>query len=230
MLYRNLIRKYYSEAGDDGADAGGSGATTKTYTEAEVAELVAGLKQNNAQLLAEKKETARQKKEADDARMLAEQERAKKSGELEQFEQALRSSFEKEKGELSSKLEALSARVVGESKKAVLGGFATEFLTPESLDIIAQLVKVEFDGNDVKTQFTDFAGKVVTTDPVEFKKWMAKHPAISHLMRSTLSSGGGASGSKSSGGATDFASMSLTEKSRLANENPKLYAQLSAKN
>ena len=77
MLYRNMIRKYYSEAGADGADAGGQGAQTKTYTEAEVAELVAGLKRNNEQLLDEKKEAARQRKEAEEARILSEQERAK---------------------------------------------------------------------------------------------------------------------------------------------------------
>ena len=49
----------------------------KTYTEAEVAELVAGLKSNTEKLLAEKKEAARKAKEAEDARLLAEQEQAR---------------------------------------------------------------------------------------------------------------------------------------------------------
>ena len=43
MLYRNMTRKYYSEAGADGADAGGQGEQPKTYTEAEVSDGVAGL-------------------------------------------------------------------------------------------------------------------------------------------------------------------------------------------
>ena len=56
--------------------------SAKTYTETEVNELVAGLKKNNEALLAEKKEAARIAKEAKDAQILADQERAKKDGDL----------------------------------------------------------------------------------------------------------------------------------------------------
>ena len=110
-----------------------------------------------------------------------------------------RGEFEKEKGALTGKLTALESRVLGESKKAVLGGFTGDFIAPESVDLVAQLVKTELDGDQVKTQFTDFAGNVITTDPAEFKKWMAKHPAISHLMKADAASGGGAAGGKGSG-------------------------------
>ena len=58
---------------------------------------------------------------------------------------------------------------------------------------------MRFQDSQVKTQFTDFAGNVITTDPAEFKKWMAKHPAISHLMKADAASGGGAAGGKGSG-------------------------------
>jgi len=94
-------------------------------------------------------------------------------------------------------------KVVGESKRATLSAFTGDFIAPESLDLISQLVKTEFDGTDVKTQFTDFQGNVITTDAAEFKKWMAKHPAISHLMKADGASGGGAIGAKNnaSGGA-----------------------------
>ena len=112
----------------------------------------------------------------------------------------MRGEFEKERGGLTTKLEALTNRVVGESKKAVLSSFSGDFIAPESIDLIGQLVKTEFDGENVKTQYTDFSGNVITTDAAEFKKWMSNHPAISHLMKADAASGGGAIGSKSTGG------------------------------
>lgn len=229
MLYRNMFNKYYAEA-DDGTGAGGAGnetVTAKTYTQAEVDELTKGLKESRDTLLSEKKTVAQKAKEAEEARLALELESAKKLGELDTFEKTLRAGFDKEKGELSTTLEALKGKVVGESKRATLSAFTGDFITPESLDLISQLVKTEFDGTDVKTQFTDFQGNVITTDAAEFKKWMAKHPAISHLMKADGASGGGAIGGKQGARGTSFADMSLTEKSKLANENPTLYAQMS---
>ena len=203
MLFRNMWNKYYEEAGQDGAAGGGAGAgdTPKTYTQAEVEALINertnGLRQQRDSLMDEKKNAQR---EADLMRMETEKENAKKTGRLEEFEKSLRSAFEKEKEPLVAKLTALESRVLGESKKAILGGFAADFLTPESIDVIGQLVKTELDGDTIKTQFTDFAGNVITTDPAEFKKWMAKHPAISHLMKADAASGGGAMGGKNSSG------------------------------
>lgn len=231
MLFRNMMLKYHAEAGEDGEDGGAGGpadtSTVKTYTQAEVDAMVGGLKAKADELLAEKKAVSNKAKEEAAARLLAEQEAAKKSGSLEQLEQSLRGQFDKEKGELSSKLEALTSRVLGESKKAVLGSFTSEFLVPESVDIISQLVKTEFDGTDVKTQFTDFSGRVITTDSVEFKKWMANHPSISGLMKADAASGGGAPGSKGASVVKTFAQMTLTERAQLANSDPAQYARLS---
>ena len=228
MLRRNMFMKHYNEASPEGGD--GSGAPSepiKTYTQAEVDEMTKGLKESRDTLLTEKKQASLAAKEAEAAKLLAEQENAKKSGELDKFEASLRGEFDKERGGLTTKLEALTNRVVGESKKAVLSSFSSDFIAPESIDLIGQLVKTEFDGENVKTQYTDFSGNVITTDAAEFKKWMSNHPAISHLMKADAASGGGATGGKTSGGAANFSTMSLTERSRLANENPKLYAQLS---
>ena len=203
MLFRNMWNKYHEEAGADGAAGGGAGAgdTPKTYTQAEVEALINertnGLRQQRDSLMDEKKNAQR---EADLMRMETEKENAKKTGRLEEFEKSLRSAFEKEKEPLVAKLTALESRVLGESKKAILGGFVADFIAPESVDVIGQLVKTELDGDTIKTQFTDFAGNVITTDPAEFKKWMAKHPAISHLMKADAASGGGAMGGKNSSG------------------------------
>lgn len=206
MLFRNMWNKYYEEAGQDGAAGGGAGAgdTPKTYTQAEVEALINertnGLKSKVDELLSEKKSAAQKAKEAEQARIAAEQAAARQSGELDKFEQSLRGEFAKEKEPLVAKLTALESRVLGESKKAILGGFVADFIAPESVDVIGQLVKTELDGDNIKTQFTDFAGNVITTDPAEFKKWMAKHPAISHLIKADAASGGGAMGGKNSSG------------------------------
>lgn len=89
------------------------------------------------------------------------------------------------------------------------------------------MVKTEFDGDEVVTKFVGADGNVITTDPEQFKKYLKEHKAFSHLLKADAATGGGASGSKSRGWATNFASMTLTERAKLANENPALYAQLS---
>ena len=202
MLYRNMIRKYYYEAGEDGADAGGQGAQTKTYTEAEVAELVAGLKSNTEKLLAEKKEAARKAKEAEDARLLAEQEQAKKSGELEQFEQSLRKQYEPVIAEKDAKLTALANRILGSERKAVMGDVLAKgkFIDAAAADLLGQFVKTEFDGDAVVTKFVGADGQVITTDPDKFIDYCKKHPVISHLMQADAASGGGAGGNKNHAG------------------------------
>ena len=201
MLFRNMMRKYYDEAGADGAASGGAGGEgEKTYTAAEVEELTKGMKSKLDELLKEKKTASQAAKDAEAARIAAEQAAAKQVGSMEQLEKSVREQKDAEYQPLIQQFEALKARSVASEKRAVLGGFSGDFIAPESVDLVAQLVKTELDGDQVKTQFTDFAGNVITTDPAEFRKWMAKHPAISHLMKADAASGGGASGGKGSGG------------------------------
>ena len=211
MLYRNMFLNYYSEAGEDGAAGGGNVEPVKTYTQAEVDEMTRGLRESRDALLTEKKTASAKAKEAEQARIAAEQERAKQAGKLDEFEKTIRSQYEPVIAERDAKLNALTSRVTSAEKKAILSSFSADFIAPESLDLVAQLVKTEFDGSEVKTQFTDFAGNVITTDAAEFKKWMSKHPAISHLMKADSAfSGGGANGNNGKGGAntsTKFAAL-----------------------
>src|SRR5574344_1262405 len=200
MLIRNMMRKYYEEAGADGAASGGAGsegAQVKTFTESDVQSMiakavgdaVAGLKTKNDELISERRK---------DQERIA-REKARADGKLEEFEATIRAQEREQYEPVVKSLEALKSRTIMAEKKAVLGGFIGDFIAPESVDLVAQLVKTELDGDQVKTQFTDFAGNVITTDPAEFKKWMAKHPAISHLMKADAASGGGAAGGKGSG-------------------------------
>ncbi|MBV7434497.1 hypothetical protein KRX19_05590 [Cardiobacteriaceae bacterium TAE3-ERU3] len=72
MKYRNMIRKYYAPVGgegDSGGEGGGSGEaekgdSDKTYTQAELDEIVSGLKSKNGELINKQKEAKKAAQEA----------------------------------------------------------------------------------------------------------------------------------------------------------------------
>ena len=170
----------------------------KLYTEEEVA----GLKANAAALLAEKKEMQKKAKDAEGARLLAEQEKAKQSGELEQFEQSLRKQYDPVIAEKDAKLTALSDRILGSERKAVMGDVLAKgkFIDAAAAELLTQFVKTEFDGDSVVTKFVGVDGGVITTDVDKFIDYCKKHPVISHLMQADAASGGGANGNKNPAG------------------------------
>lgn len=170
--------------------------SAKTYTEAEVNELVAGLKKNNEALLAEKKEAARIAKEAKDAQILADQERAKKDGDLSTLEKSLTEQFGKQISEKDARLTMMSERILGAERKSVINSLSGMLVDESAADILGMMVKTEFDGDDVVTKFVDGNGNVITTDPAKFKEWLKSHKAFSHLIKSDAATGGGAGGSK----------------------------------
>jgi len=211
------------------ADPDKSGGGGKTFTQEEVDALVAGLKSNNDKLLAEKKEAKRLADEAAAAKLLADQDAAKKSGELEAFEKTLRSQYDTELAAKDKALQARSERILTSEKKAVVSSLSGMLIDESATELLGMLVRTEFDGDDVVTKFVGADGSVITTDVEQFRKYLCEHKAFSHLIKADAATGGGANGGKFRGGATNFASMTLTEKAKLANENPALYAQLSGK-
>ena len=209
-----LKYRLQDEVNPEGGEGGGAAETftkeqVQAMIEAETKKVSEALQKEKDALLSKNSELIGERRK-DQERIAREQARA--TGELDKFEESLRGEFNKEREGLTAKLDALTQRVTGESKKAVLSSFASEFHAPESLDLVAQLVNTEFDGTDVKTQFTDFAGNVITTDPAEFKKWMQQHPAISHLMKADAASGGGANGSRGANGVSNTMSRSNFDK------------------
>lgn len=170
----------------------------KLYTEEEVA----GLKANAAALLAEKKEMQKKAKDAEDARLLAEQEKAKQSGELEQFEQSLRKQYDPVIAEKDARITAMSDRILGSERKAVMGDVLAKgkFIDAAAAELLTQFVKTEFDGDSVVTKFVGADGSVITTDVDKFIDYCKKHPVISHLMQADAASGGGAGGNKNPAG------------------------------
>ena len=81
MLFRNMQRKYFEQAGQDGTEGGGAAdvpvESEKLFTQADLDAAIAGLKSKNDELLGEKKTASQKAKEAEEARIKAEQEAAK---------------------------------------------------------------------------------------------------------------------------------------------------------
>lgn len=181
--------------------------TKTTFTKEEVDALVSGLKANNEKLLSEKKAAAAAAKaaaaaakEAADAKLKAEQERAKQNGELEAFEKTLRSQYEPVLAEKDGKISKMAERILGAERKSVISQLSGMLIDESAADIIAMMVKTEFDGDDVVTKFTGADGNVITTDAEQFKKYLREHKAFSHLIKADAATGGGASGNKNSTG------------------------------
>lgn len=201
----NRFLKYplQAEAGEDEQPAGGD-TFTREQVEAMIADAVgkevAGLKANNEALLSEKKEAARQAKEAAEAKLRAEQERAKQSGELETFEKTLRSQYDQQIAERDARYSKLSERILGSERKAIINSIASILIDESAADIVGMMVKAEFDGDEVVTKFVDASGNVITTDPAQFKKYLSEHKAFSHLVKADAATGGGAGGNKNPAG------------------------------
>lgn len=221
-MNRFLRYPLHEEAIDDNKPAGGD--APKTFTAEEVKAMieqeVAGLKANNEALLSEKKEAARRAKEAEEERQRAHQEALKSAGKMDEFEKTIRGQYEPVLAEKDAKYSALASRVLGSERKAVLGSFAGDFITPEAVDILAPFVRTEFEGDDVVTKFVGSDGNVITTDPEQFRKYLREHKAFSHLIKANAASGGGASGGKGGGAAKTLSEMNDAERIAFAQSNP----------
>lgn len=221
-MNRFLRYPLHEEAIDDNKPTGGD--APKTFTAEEVKAMieqeVAGLKANNEALLSEKKEAARRAKEAEDERQRAHQEALKSAGKMDEFEKTIRGQYEPVLAEKDAKYSALASRVLGSERKAVLGSFAGDFITPEAVDILAPFVRTEFEGDDVVTKFVGSDGNVITTDPEQFRKYLREHKAFSHLIKANAASGGGASGGKGGGAAKTLSEMNDAERIAFSKSDP----------
>lgn len=217
-MNRFLRYPLHEEAGEEHKPA--AGVAPKTYTEQEVAELVAGLKANNEALLTEKKEAARRAKEAEEARQREHQEALKSAGKMDEFEKTIRSQYEPVLKEKDERYTTLASRVLGSERKAVLGSFVGDFITPETVDLVAPFVRTEFEGEEVVTKFVGTDGSVITTDPEQFRKYLREHKAFSHLIKANAASGGGASGGKGGGAAKTLNEMNDAERIAFSKSDP----------
>lgn len=211
-----------NEAGEEDKTAGGDAPKTFTLEQVQqmIADEVAGLKANNEALLTEKKEALRKAAAIEEQERLARQEALKSAGNMEEFEKTIRSQYEPVLKEKEEKYSALANRVLGSERKAVLGSFAGDFITPEAVDILAPFVRTEFEGDDVVTKFVGSDGNVITTDPEQFRKYLREHKAFSHLIKANAASGGGASGGKGGGAAKTLSEMNDAERIAFSKSDP----------
>lgn len=224
-MNRFLRYPLHEEAGPEEKPAGGE-TFTREQVEQMIAEQVAGLKANNEALLSEKKEEARKRKEAEEQRQREHQESLKNAGKMDEFEKTIRGQYEPVLAEKDAKYSALASRVLGSERKAVLGSFAGDFITPETVDLVAPFVRTEFEGDEVVTKFVGTDGSVITTDPEQFRKYLREHKAFSHLIKANAASGGGASGGKGGGAAKTASEMTGEERAALLRDNPNEFYRL----
>ena len=215
-MNRFLRYPFQEEAGAEDKAGGGGGDAPKMFTAEEVLALiekeVAGLKANQEALLAEKKEAARKAREAEEERQRAHQEALKAAGKMDEFEKTIRSQYDPVLAEKDGRISRMAERILSSERKAVLGSFAGDFITPEAVDILVPFVKTEFEGDDVVTKFVGADGNVITTDPEQFRKYLREHKAFSHLIKANAASGGGAEPA--------FKDMSEAERLALYKSNP----------
>lgn len=224
-MNRFLRYPLQEEAGQEEKPAGGE-TFTREQVEQMIAEQVAGLKANNEALLSEKKEATRKAKEAEEQRQREHQESLKNAGKMDEFEKTIRGQYEPVLAEKDARYTALASRVLGSERKAVLGSFAGDFITPETVDLVAPFVRTEFEGDEVVTKFVGTDGSVITTDPEQFRKYLREHKAFSHLIKANAASGGGASGGKGGGAAKTASEMTGEERAALLRDNPNEFYRL----
>lgn len=223
---QSFLYAYQSEAGEEEKPAGGDAPKTFTAEEVQAAIAaaveaeVAGLKAKTDELLAEKKAGDKRRQEAEEARKLAEQKAMKEEGRFDEFEKTIRGQYDPLIAERDARLSAMQNRILSSEQKAVIGSLVGDFIDPSAADVLGLLVRTEFEGDEVVTKFAGADGKVITTDPAQFKKYLREHKAFSHLLKADAASGGGAGGSKGGGAANNFSEMSEAERIELYNKNP----------
>lgn len=212
---QSFLSPYQDEVIDD-QKGGGGGGETKTYTQAEVDEMVNGLKNQNTALLDEKKKAAQKAREAEAERTRVQQEAAKQSGQMEEFEKSIRGQYDPVIADKDGKITYLADRIVDSERKAVMGAVIAKgkFIDAEAADLIAPFIKVEFDGDDLVTKFVGPDGATITTDVDKFIDFCKKHKVISHLMQADTANGGGAAGNKNPTGGAGGEQLTGIEKTR----------------
>lgn len=206
----------------------------KSYTQAEVDELVSGLKSNNEKLLSEKKATQAREAESAEAARLAQEEAARKSGDVEAIEKTLSDRHKSELEKLTTELNRRDSIILGERNAAAINDMASIF-TDSSREIgkalLQGMVTTEYneDGKPF-TKYTDNNGNV-TTDLATFKQVISANDGLKPLLKGVQMNGGGAAGSQTNGGgaAKTFNDYTPAELVALKRSDPESYAKLKTK-
>ena len=188
MKFRNLFIKYYSPAGDDGAESGGAGGDQGGGEGApDVAALqkeLETLRSHHEKLLGETKAAkAKAKEEAEAARVAAE-EAARKSGDVSALDKSWQEKHAKAEQEWSAKLEAANKHLQSIMVDNVATKAAADIAVDgECAELLADKIRAypgleEVDGK-LQTVVIDADGKRSALTVDELKKQLAaKYPRL----------------------------------------------------
>lgn len=200
----------------------------KTYTQAELDEILSGIKANRDALLEEKKEQQRLAQEAEAEKKRLAEEAARKNGDLEAIENSWREKLNNTEQELKSKYDSAQKRIheltVGRTAQELAGKLAK----PHAQRLLAKEIneRLTLDENG-SVRVLDAQGKPSALTIAELETELRNDVTYQDIILINNSSGGGATGGGFGGGATKKPSeYTAEERVELLNTNPALFKQL----
>lgn len=200
----------------------------KTYTQAELDEILSGIKANRDSLLEEKKEQQRLAQEAELEKKRLAEEAARKNGDLEAIENSWREKLNNTEQELKSKYDSAQKRIheltVGRTAQELAGKLAK----PHAQRLLAKEIneRLTLDENG-SVRVLDAQGKPSALTIAELETELRNDVTYQDIILINNSSGGGATGGGFGGGATKKPNeYSVQEMKELRASSPELYNQL----
>lgn len=200
----------------------------KTYTQAELDEILSGIKANRDALLEEKKEQQRIAQEAELEKKRLAEEAARKNGDLEAIENSWREKLNNTEQELKSKYDSAQKRIheltVGRTAQELAGKLAK----PHAQRLLAKEIneRLTLDENG-SVRVLDAQGKPSALTIAELETELRNDVTYQDIILINNSSGGGATGGGFGGGATKKPNeYSVQEMKELRASSPELYNQL----
>ena len=172
------------------------------------------LSAKNQELLGEKKTAAASAAAAEEAKALAVEEAARKSGDVAALDKSWQEKFDAYQAETSATIKERDNQIGGLTSGAQSLQMAAELAVEGSSEVLNTLIKSRF-----KTEYTE--GKPVTVildkngdrsamTVAELKNELANDTALAPLISGSKASGSGGAGKKSSGGATSTGNNTLS--------------------
>lgn len=193
---------------------------------------VAGLKAKVDELLAEKKDAAKRAKEAEDAAKAAQEEAARKSGDVAALEKSWQEKLAKREKELLDENGALQSNINSMLVDNVAVKLASELAVPGSADLLIPHIKSRLAAEQRDGQFVtvikDAAGKPSAASIDDLKTEFVSNPAFAPVIVGSKATGGGASGGSNGGGAAktvnraQFDGMTHLQRSEFAKSGGKV--------
>lgn len=201
--------------------------TPKTYTQAELDELVGGLKSKVDELLTEKKSESEKRKNAEDEAKRIAEETARRNGDLASIEASWQERLTNTERELSEKYASAQATI----QKLTVGQTATNLsndlaVSGSSAVLLPHLLsRLTLDENN-NVRVLDCQGQLSAHTLDMLKQEFRQNPAFAPLIKASESTGGGASGGLGGGATKKPSEYTVAEMKELRSSNPALYNQL----